>query len=128
LCQRSSIFHCWALQPHLWQRIFLGVLPSILVQVAESSDKCWFFNLTYSYVLLCACFIIQGFYLTSDIIVGKLELASVSSALILASGIGIMEALALFLGSGLFLKLMGVSPVCLNYDSYFHAFTSCYRE
>lgn len=42
---------------------------------------------------------------------GKLELASVSSALILAAGIGIMEALALFLGSGLFLKLMGVSPV-----------------
>lgn len=42
---------------------------------------------------------------------GKLELTSVSSALILAAGIGIMEALALFLGSGLFLKLMGVSPV-----------------
>ncbi|KAL6635432.1 hypothetical protein ACP70R_028103 [Stipagrostis hirtigluma subsp. patula] len=42
---------------------------------------------------------------------GKLELSSVSSALILAAGIGIIEALALFLGSGLFLKLMGVSPV-----------------
>ncbi|ONM31742.1 multidrug and toxic compound extrusion4 [Zea mays] len=42
---------------------------------------------------------------------GKLELTSVSSALILAAGIGIMEALALFLGSGLFLKLMGVSPL-----------------
>ncbi|XP_010236195.1 protein DETOXIFICATION 45, chloroplastic isoform X2 [Brachypodium distachyon] len=41
---------------------------------------------------------------------GKLELPSVSSALILAAGIGIIEALALFLGSGLFLKLMGVSP------------------
>lgn len=41
---------------------------------------------------------------------GKLELSSVSSALILAAGIGIIEALALFLGSGLFLKLMGVSP------------------
>lgn len=50
LCQRSSTYHCWALQPHLWQRIFLGVLPSILVQVVESSDKCRFFNLTYSYV------------------------------------------------------------------------------
>lgn len=47
---------------------------------------------------------------------GKLELPSVSSALILAAGIGIIEALALFLGSGLFLKLMGVSPVCLYYD------------
>ena len=78
--------------------------------------------------LLCACFIIQGLYLPSDIIAGKLELTSVSSALILAAGIGIMEALALFLGSGLFLKLMGVSPVCLNYDSCFHVFTSCYRE
>jgi hypothetical protein len=55
----------------------------------------------------------------SDIIAGKLELTSVSSALILAAGIGIMEALALFLGSGLFLKLMGVSPVCLNYDLIF---------
>ncbi|KAJ1283554.1 hypothetical protein BS78_03G137400 [Paspalum vaginatum] len=42
---------------------------------------------------------------------GKLELTSISSALILAAGIGIIEALALFLGSGLFLKLMGVSPV-----------------
>uniref|UniRef100_A0A0E0CTL4 Protein DETOXIFICATION n=1 Tax=Oryza meridionalis TaxID=40149 RepID=A0A0E0CTL4_9ORYZ len=41
---------------------------------------------------------------------GKLELSSVSSALILAAGIGTIEALALFLGSGLFLKLMGVSP------------------
>ncbi|KAL6912380.1 hypothetical protein ACP4OV_001185 [Aristida adscensionis] len=42
---------------------------------------------------------------------GKLELSSVSSALVLAAGIGIIEALALFLGSGLFLKLMGVSPM-----------------
>ncbi|CAD6342790.1 unnamed protein product [Miscanthus lutarioriparius] len=46
---------------------------------------------------------------------GKLELTSVSSALILAAGIGIMEALALFLGSGLFLQLMGVSPVSPMY-------------
>ncbi|CAL4976568.1 unnamed protein product [Urochloa decumbens] len=46
---------------------------------------------------------------------GKLELTSVSSALILAVGIGIIEALALFLGSGLFLKLMGVSPVSPMY-------------
>jgi len=64
--------------------------------------------------------------LISDIIAGKLELASVSSALILAAGIGIIEALALFLGSGLFLKLMGVSPVC--YDPYHRIFTLCYRE
>ncbi|PAN31016.1 hypothetical protein PAHAL_5G388800 [Panicum hallii] len=46
---------------------------------------------------------------------GKLELTSVSSALILAAGIGVIEALALFLGSGLFLKLMGVSPVSPMY-------------
>ncbi|KAG2597266.1 protein DETOXIFICATION 45, chloroplastic-like [Panicum virgatum] len=46
---------------------------------------------------------------------GKLELQSVSSALMLAAGIGIIEALALFLGSGLFLKLMGVSPVSPMY-------------
>ncbi|KAI4983480.1 hypothetical protein ZWY2020_023972 [Hordeum vulgare] len=31
-----------------------------------------------------------------------------------AAAIGTIEALALFLGSGLFLKLMGVSPVCLG--------------
>lgn len=61
--------------------------------------------------------------LTSATIAGKLELTSVSSALILAAGIGIIEALALFLGSGFFLKLMGVSPVCLDYDSYHHVFT-----
>ncbi|KAI4979816.1 hypothetical protein ZWY2020_016569 [Hordeum vulgare] len=41
---------------------------------------------------------------------GKLELTSVSSALVLAAAIGTIEALALFLGSGLFLKLMGVLP------------------
>ncbi|EMS45351.1 MATE efflux family protein 3, chloroplastic [Triticum urartu] len=46
---------------------------------------------------------------------GKLELPSVSSALVLAAAIGTIEALALFLGSGLFLKLMGVSP-----NSEFH--------
>uniref|UniRef100_A0A453QEF6 Polysaccharide biosynthesis protein C-terminal domain-containing protein n=1 Tax=Aegilops tauschii subsp. strangulata TaxID=200361 RepID=A0A453QEF6_AEGTS len=45
---------------------------------------------------------------------GKLEMPSVSSALVLAAAIGTIEALALFLGSGLFLKLMGVSPVCLS--------------
>ncbi|CAM0879645.1 unnamed protein product [Alopecurus aequalis] len=48
---------------------------------------------------------------------GKLELPSVSSALVLAAGIGIIEALALFLGSGLFLKLMGVSPASPMYKS-----------
>ncbi|VAI63879.1 unnamed protein product [Triticum turgidum subsp. durum] len=48
---------------------------------------------------------------------GKLELPSVSSALVLAAAIGTIEALALFLGSGLFLKLMGVSPVSPMYTS-----------
>ncbi|CAM0879647.1 unnamed protein product [Alopecurus aequalis] len=50
-------------------------------------------------------------------VAGKLELPSVSSALVLAAGIGIIEALALFLGSGLFLKLMGVSPASPMYKS-----------
>ncbi|KAM0867568.1 hypothetical protein ACQ4PT_041902 [Festuca glaucescens] len=53
---------------------------------------------------------------------GKLELPSVSSALVLAAGIGIIEALALFVGSGLFLKLMGVSHVC----SYYYDDACCY--
>lgn len=39
------------------------------------------------------------------------QLASVSTALLLAVGIGIFEALALSLGSGLFLNLMGITSV-----------------
>ncbi|XP_052192536.1 protein DETOXIFICATION 45, chloroplastic isoform X2 [Diospyros lotus] len=39
----------------------------------------------------------------------RLKLSSVSSALILAVAIGVFEALALSLGSGLFLNLMGIS-------------------
>uniref|UniRef100_A0A5B7AMH5 Protein DETOXIFICATION n=1 Tax=Davidia involucrata TaxID=16924 RepID=A0A5B7AMH5_DAVIN len=38
------------------------------------------------------------------------QLSSVSTSLLLAVGIGIFEALALSLGSGLFLNLMGISP------------------
>lgn len=38
------------------------------------------------------------------------QLSSVSSALLLAVGIGIFEASSLVLGSGLFLTLMGISP------------------
>ncbi|KAJ4774959.1 Protein DETOXIFICATION [Rhynchospora pubera] len=41
----------------------------------------------------------------------KMRLPSVSTALLLASGIGIIEAIALFFGSGIFLNLMGVSTV-----------------
>ncbi|KAG6517856.1 protein DETOXIFICATION 45, chloroplastic-like [Zingiber officinale] len=40
----------------------------------------------------------------------KLRLPSVSSALLLAAAIGIIEALALFFGATLFLSLMGISP------------------
>ncbi|KAI3947765.1 hypothetical protein MKX01_034430 [Papaver californicum] len=41
---------------------------------------------------------------------GKKQLASVSTALLLAVGIGVFEAIALYVGSGLFLNMMGVSP------------------
>lgn len=39
----------------------------------------------------------------------RLKLPSVSTALLLAAGIGTVEALALFLGSGFFLNVMGIS-------------------
>ncbi|PIN25748.1 putative membrane protein, predicted efflux pump [Handroanthus impetiginosus] len=42
--------------------------------------------------------------------VEKLQLSSVSTALLLAVGIGMLEATALFLGSGPLLSLMGISP------------------
>lgn len=41
----------------------------------------------------------------------KLELPSVSTALLLSTVIGIIEALALFFGAGFFLGLMGIPPV-----------------
>lgn len=40
-----------------------------------------------------------------------MQLSSVSTALLLAVGIGIFEAVALSLGSGPLLSLMGISPV-----------------
>lgn len=40
------------------------------------------------------------------------QLSSVSTALLLAMGIGIFEALALYFGSGMFLRLIGVAAVC----------------
>ncbi|XP_026394647.1 protein DETOXIFICATION 45, chloroplastic-like isoform X3 [Papaver somniferum] len=40
----------------------------------------------------------------------KKQLASVSTALLLAVGIGVFEAISLYIGSGFFLTLMGVSP------------------
>ncbi|KAK2989582.1 hypothetical protein RJ640_026910 [Escallonia rubra] len=44
-----------------------------------------------------------------DVVDKRQQLSSVSTALLLAIGIGIFEALALWLGSGLFLSLMSVS-------------------
>ncbi|XP_020597104.1 protein DETOXIFICATION 45, chloroplastic-like [Phalaenopsis equestris] len=48
---------------------------------------------------------------TTHNIVEKLELPSVSTALLLAAVIGAVEALALFMGTGAFLNMMGISPV-----------------
>jgi hypothetical protein len=90
------------------------MLASILVQVTGFLSEYLILDFVSS------CHIFRQWNLTYDINAGKLELSSVSSALILAAGIGIIEALALFLGSGLFLKLMGVSPVCLDYDACSH--------
>jgi hypothetical protein len=42
------------------------------------------------------------------------RLPSISSALLLAAAIGVIEALALTLGSGILLNIMGVSQVCSN--------------
>ncbi|XP_019459042.1 PREDICTED: protein DETOXIFICATION 45, chloroplastic isoform X1 [Lupinus angustifolius] len=44
-----------------------------------------------------------------DTIPQRKQLPSVSTALVLALGIGVFEALALYLGSGMFLRLIGVS-------------------
>ena len=41
----------------------------------------------------------------------RMQLASVSTALLLAGGIGIFEAFALYFGSGRFLNLMGIPMV-----------------
>ncbi|KAM1345828.1 hypothetical protein FF1_035162 [Malus domestica] len=46
-----------------------------------------------------------------DGVVERKQLSSVSTALLLAVGIGIFEAVALSLGSGLFLNMMGISSV-----------------
>ncbi|CAN6685158.1 unnamed protein product [Malus baccata var. baccata] len=52
-----------------------------------------------------------------DGVVERKQLSSVSTALLLAVGIGIFEAVALSLGSGLFLNMMGISsdsPMCIQ--------------
>lgn len=56
-----------------------------------------------------------------DGVSGRQQLPSVSTALVLAVGIGIFEALALSLGSGLFLNVMGVSSVGRIHSFYMHA-------
>lgn len=43
------------------------------------------------------------------------QLSSVSTALTLAIGIGLFEAVALWLGSGVFLNLMGLSSVSFSH-------------
>lgn len=43
---------------------------------------------------------------------GRQQLSSISTALVLAIGIGIFEALALLFGSGFLLNMMGISRVC----------------
>ena len=53
-----------------------------------------------------------------DAQVGRQQLSSVSTALVLAIGIGIFEALALSFGSGFLLNLMGISHVCSSPDIY----------
>lgn len=50
----------------------------------------------------------------SNVIAERERLPSVSSALVMAVGIGAVEALALFWASGPFLSMMGISPVGLN--------------
>ncbi|KAJ0966895.1 hypothetical protein J5N97_023812 [Dioscorea zingiberensis] len=46
---------------------------------------------------------------TSNEVVGRMKLPSVSTALLLAAVIGTIEALALFFGAGVFLSMMGIS-------------------
>lgn len=47
------------------------------------------------------------------------QLSSVSTALLLALGLGIFEALAMYLGSGTFLRIIGVSMVCFHSNTVF---------
>lgn len=44
---------------------------------------------------------------------GKTYLPAVSTSLALAAGVGIAEAVALFLGSGFLMNIMGITAVCL---------------
>ncbi|XP_015578860.1 protein DETOXIFICATION 45, chloroplastic [Ricinus communis] len=57
----------------------------------------------------------------TDVVAERKQLSSVSTALLLAVGIGIFEAVALSLGRGPFLKLMGItldSPMCIPAERF----------
>ncbi|GMQ07548.1 hypothetical protein CsSME_00051698 [Camellia sinensis var. sinensis] len=54
-----------------------------------------------------------------DVINTRQQLSSVSMALVLAAAIGIFEALALSLGSGLFLSWLGISPVSSRFVRFY---------
>lgn len=54
-----------------------------------------------------------------SVITERKQLASVSTALLLAVGIGIFEGLALYFGSGVFLNLMGISSVSFTSSTMF---------
>uniref|UniRef100_A0A3Q7IMK5 Uncharacterized protein n=1 Tax=Solanum lycopersicum TaxID=4081 RepID=A0A3Q7IMK5_SOLLC len=47
----------------------------------------------------------------------KILLPSVSTSLLLALGLGIVEAVGLFVGSGFLMNTMGISVVCLNLEN-----------
>lgn len=81
--------------------------------------KSWFIKSCKSgMVKLFECLGILFFYeedhsngRSSNNAVEKVQLSSVSTALVLAVGIGIFEATALIFGAGPLLSLMGISPV-----------------
>lgn len=57
----------------------------------------------------------------------KKLLPSVSTALVLAVGIGVFEAAALYLGSGLFLNTMGISSVSSIHILYKLSVNHCHN-
>lgn len=56
------------------------------------------------------------------------RLPSISSALLLAAAIGVIETLALILGSGILLNIMGVAQVCSNFISIYECYTNRHSE
>lgn len=73
-----------------------------------------------SSVILWCCHAEEGHEVVTngkplDGVTKREQLSSVSTALLLAVGIGLFEAIALSLGSGVFLNLMGISSVSLSH-------------